>query len=149
MSPIRRLLFAVSLSGLAAIVFLIPGCGGHASDPFSYVKVSGKLTYEDGTLIPGDVWVVFNSESEGIGRASPHPGMGRVNRNTGEFSNVTSHTANDGIVIGKHKVQVTDGNKAPLPKNVLAPEYSKANTTPLEVDTDHLPFILKVPKPKD
>ena len=50
-----------ALAGLLGLL-LIAGCGG-SKDPFSYVKVKGKVTYADGSLIPAQrIKLTFNSE---------------------------------------------------------------------------------------
>ena len=119
-------------------------------DPFSYVKVSGKVTYEDGTPIPSpDVLVRFYSETEAIGNKQPRPGWSMVDKKTGEFGCPTSHTAFDGLVRGKHKVTFTGtSGVSPLPASLVPPEYGDPKKTPLEVDTDNPDsFILKVRKP--
>ena len=74
--------------------------------------------------------------------------MTTVEPATGEFHEVTSHKFNDGLVRGKHKVTLTDESHKPLPARVVPPEYSDPATTPLEVDTDQQPFVLKVRKPR-
>ena len=39
------------LAAVGGFLFLAPGC--EKSDPFTYVKVSGSVTYEDGSALPG------------------------------------------------------------------------------------------------
>ena len=127
---------------------LLAGCG--SGDPFSYVKVSGKLTYDDGSLIRHEgVVLTFVPLSEALGANTfPQPGIARPDPATGEFHEVTSHTYNDGLVRGKHKVLVADPTHRPLPASVVPPEYADPDKTPLLVDTAEQPFVLKVRKPK-
>ena len=77
----------------------------------------------------------------------PRPGEVGVDVRTGKFGNPTSHKSNDGLVSGKHKVTITTRNHAPLPANLIPPEYADYKNTPLEVDTAQQPFELKVRKP--
>ena len=133
---------------LALCVLLFTGCSGNG-DPFSYVRVTGKVTYEDGSVIPANLILLgFISEAEVVGNAHPRMGTVIVDSKTGEFHDVTSHTPRDGLVRGKHKVTVAGEDHHPLPSNIVPPEYADPKKTPLEIDTDHLPLIIKVPKPQ-
>ena len=82
----------------AFIILFLAGCGG--GDPFSYVKVSGKVTYEDGSLIPVEsLELTFFPQSGPIDpKTYPRPGLAGVDKATGTFSFVTSHKAGDGLV---------------------------------------------------
>jgi hypothetical protein len=132
---------------VVALNLLLAGCG--SSDPFSYVQVSGKLAYEDGTLIPSnEIVLTFYPQASPIDAKSyPRPGMVVVDK-TGAFSRVTSHLAGDGLVRGKHKVTLTNALRQPLSSAIIPPEYADLSKTPLEVDTTVQPFELKVKKPK-
>jgi hypothetical protein len=137
------------LLGWTAFLALISGCGGHSDDPFSYVKVSGKVTYKDGTPLGKGITLLFIPETADIGKAHPRQGETvRVDPNTGEFSDVSSYRPLDGVVRGKHKVVITGGNHSKLSPSVLDPKYHDAKTTPLEFDTDQLPWNITVEKPK-
>ncbi len=124
------------------VCLLSAGCG--SSDPFDYIKASGKISYEDGTPIPGGLRLVFVSQDvAAVGNAHPRQGMANADAN-GNFDSVTSHKFGDGLVPGKHKVFVAaeQGSKPRVPK-----EYMSELTTPLIVDTANLPLDIKVPKP--
>ena len=129
---------------LAAV---LSGCG---SEPFAYAPVSGKVTYEDGSLIPTDAMVLkFQSQTPPIdSKTYPRPGIALVDGATGDFCGATTHNHNDGLVRGKHKVTVVAGNNMPLPPSVVPPEYSNPAQTPLQVDTAVQPFALRIRKPK-
>jgi len=121
------------------------GCGSNA--PFDYVPVAGKLTYEDGSLIPASGIVLeFMTLDVGPNKEShPRPGSSKLNKQ-GEFTCATSYKYGDGLVPGKHKVAIyyaTDKKgKLLIPK-----EYTHIATTPLTIDTGETPFDIKVPKP--
>ncbi len=137
------------IAGLPVLsLLLLAGCSGN-NDPFSYVKVYGKVTYDDGSLIPAkeiDIW--FFPETKGPSHAmTPRSGSALVDVKTGEFKNVTSHTFGDGLVRGKHKVLVLGPSRSNLPTSIVPAECGELSDTELEVDTDHLPFDIKVPKP--
>lgn len=127
---------------------LLGGCSG---DPFAYVQVAGKVTYDDGTPIPAEPLVLtfFPQAAALDAKTFPRPGMGVADPQTGEFKSITSHKAGDGLVRGKHKVTLTNLGRAPLPASVVPPEYADPATTPLEVDTAvPASFTLTVHKPK-
>jgi hypothetical protein len=141
----RRLAY-VTACAMACSLTLLASC--NRGDPFSYVRVSGKVTYEDGSLIPAGVLLTFYPQGGDIdAKTHPRPGETAVNQATGEFHSVTSHKLNDGLVRGKHKVTLRDGWHRPLPPNIVPEEYSDFSRTPLEVDTADRPFHLRVKKP--
>jgi hypothetical protein len=129
---------------LLAMCTVALGCG--SGGPFDYVEVSGTITYDDGTPIPGGCRLVFTAQDvAAVGNAHPRPGMAKTNAE-GVFDCVTSYKHCDGLIPGKHKVTVQstaerDGEP------VVPKEYASALTTPLVVDTADAPFQIKVPKP--
>jgi hypothetical protein len=129
---------------LPFLACLAIGCG--SGSPFDYEKVSGKVTYEDGTLIPGATRLQFIAQdAPAVEGASPRPAVANVNPQ-GEFDCATSYKYGDGLIPGKHKVAIDSGGdptkKVPVPKEYLSP-----STTPLIVDTADAPLEIKVPKP--
>lgn len=125
------------------------GCGN--PDPFGYVNASGKVTYDDGSVIPAArIEVHFIPQGGAIDeKTHPRPGLAYPNVADGTFDDVTSYKPGDGIVRGKHKVLVrtfdASGNEIPLvPKT-----YTDEATTPLEVDTaqESPPYAFSVAKP--
>ena len=138
---------ACGLILLAASAVL--GCGGDG-DPFSYVRVTGKVTYEDGSLIPAQELILnFVSETPPLdAKTYPRAGMVPVDPATGKFGVPSTHKANDGVVRGKHKVTITTVNQQPLSPKLVPKEYADDKTTPLEVDTAQPFFELKVRKPQ-
>ncbi len=128
---------------LALLTFTLTFCGCGSSE---YVKISGRVTYEDGSLIPGErIELVFypgevvRTESVADGsKKSPRPGRAAVNSGDGTFDTVTTLRYGDGIMPGKYRVVVQGGG---IPR-----EYTSASTTPLIVDTKDSPFTLLVKK---
>jgi hypothetical protein len=132
----------------APALFLALIClGCNDGNPFSYVPVSGRLTYDDGTPIPaGGIRLSFEAiDAQPVNGAFPRPGEAEVD-SQGNFSKATSYKYGDGLLPGKHKVAIyyaTDKEgKLLIPK-----EYSHASTSPLVADTDNLPLEIKVPRP--
>jgi hypothetical protein len=119
---------------------VVPGCGG--SVPFDIVPVSGKVTYEDGSLIPASsMLVTFNPIRTGEkSKVAPPGGQTNVNVQDGTFSSVSSHRANDGLAVGKHKVVIVSFKKGPQggssPSADVPAIYRKESSTPLEVDVN-------------
>jgi hypothetical protein len=122
------------------------GCG--SGSPFDYVKVNGKVTYDDGSPIPnGGLRIRFAPvDPPKVENAVPRPAYAKFNEK-GDFDSVTSYKYGDGLIPGKHKVAIeaADGptNKLAVPK-----EYTSISTTPLVIDTADSPLDIKVPKPK-
>jgi hypothetical protein len=126
------------------------GCG--AREPFDYVKVSGTVTYEDGSLIPGErVVVMFLPQMKALNPTTyPRPGIAEVDVRTGRFECVTSHKYCDGVVPGEHKILVeamTSVHKPLLGPPAVPAEYRAADRTPLLVDSRDSPFHLLIRKP--
>jgi hypothetical protein len=120
------------------------GCG--SGSPFKYVRVSGKVTYEDGTPIPAGCSLVFIAQdTAAVGNAYPRPGRATVDAE-GKFDCVTSYKYGDGLVPGKHKVVIQTAAERDT-KLVVPKEYASDNT-PLIIDTADAPLEIKVPKPK-
>ena len=127
---------------------LLAGCG--SPEPFELVKVSGRITYEDGTLIPAEgnyVRLTFYPQTPPLDpRTHPRPGIAEVNLQDGTFSIATTRRWGDGLTSGKHKVVVSTDVLQVVPKGV-PPEYNDPDRTPLVVDTANQPFELKIRKP--
>jgi hypothetical protein len=136
-------------------VYLV-GCGwmlafavlaGCNKEPFSQVRASGKVVYEDGTPIPVDKLMLkfYPEAGPKDAKTYPRPGSAIVDKATGSFDAVTTHKYGDGLVAGKHKV--TLWSPSGVPKSAVPPEYCNLDRTPLEVDTANVPFELKIKKP--
>ncbi len=144
----RRVLWLVILVLVATSV----GCG--AREPFDYVKVSGTVTYDDGSLIPGERLVVtFLPQMKAPNATTyPRPGIAEVDVNTGKFECVTSHKYGDGVVPGEHKILVESiGSieRSLLASGAVPAEYRSADKTPLRVDARDSPFHFAIRKPSD
>lgn len=113
---------------------LLAGCGG--SEPFKLVPVSGKVTYEDGSLIPAKrIVVIFAPQVEAAGsKTHPRQGQAEVNVADGTFSYATTRLAGDGATVGPNKVLVTSYDDRENPTNHVPAIYRSPETTPLKVD---------------
>ena len=134
----------------ATLLAVITTAGCNSDMPFDLVPVHGKVTYEDGSLIPADsILVNFNPISSGPkAKIAPPGGQTSVNVQDGTFSAVSSHRANDGLAVGRHKVVIvafkkgTGGN--PAPSNVVPAIYRNESTTPLEIEVDSPNQVLEL-----
>jgi hypothetical protein len=134
---------------LPAVLCLLTLSGCWSSEPFAYVKVHGKVSYEDGSLIPVDPLLLdfYPLDNTPKGKDYPRPGSAVVDKASGKFDSVSSHRSGDGLAVGKYKVTLRTMGPVPMLPSVMPPEYGYMNRTPLEVDTANSPFELKVRKP--
>ena len=127
---------------VAAIAPLIAGCGG-TSSPFTFVPVTGKVTYEDGSPIPGGGFrIYFHSLEPPKDGMHVRPGIGSTAAD-GTFKDITSYKFADGLAYGKYKVSLaTDATKVPK-------DYTTPDKTPLTIEVTESGQVLdiKVPKP--
>ena len=137
------------------VVALAPCLAGCSSEPFSYVPVKGKVTYSDGTLIPGDQitlrFVPEQMQTKGKDVA-PAP-TGDVNVKDGTFAGVTTHQYLDGAMVGKYRVTINVMKNTPQgqqPNGAVPARYQSPETTPLTADVtgknDELTFLVDKPK---
>jgi hypothetical protein len=126
----------------------ISGCG--RSQPYPVEKVSGKITYEDGSLIPAQrLRLIFVPQTPAVDpKIPPHDGTVEVIVKTGEFKFVNTYGFQDGIIKGEHKVWlqcIVGGSQS---RKLVPKEYASADKTPIRVKSSDSPFVLKVPKPR-
>ena len=127
----------------------LSGCG--SGNPYSYVKVTGKVTYADGSKIPAPrVHLTFIAENPPVidEKTFAKNGSTDVTSADGTFDYVTSKDYGDGLLPGKHKVMVQALDDREQPLDALIPlKYRDKGTTPIEVDTANLPLVILVDKP--
>lgn len=135
----HRIMMILALGGL-----MLAGCN---NEPFDYVKVKGKVTYEDGSVIPADsIELWFASTAPPVDENThPRPAKAGVNIADGTFGKITSHKPGDGVVKGEHKVAIFAYKNGQI-SNLIPKEYTNARTTPLLVDTKDAPWEIKVKK---
>ena len=123
MNTCSNVRFSSALIAGLSIIASVSGCG--SSVPFDFVPVHGKVTYEDGSRIDADsILVTFNPiVSEEKGKTVPPGGQTNVNVQDGTFSAVSSHRANDGVAVGRHKVVIVSFKKGPMGSRPPAQRY--------------------------
>ena len=137
-----NLLFAL------ALIFALAGCSG---EPFKHVQVSGKVTYEDGTVIPVSVMeLTFQPQAAAVdAQTHPRPGHADVDVATGEFARATTRKPGDGLVAGRHKVKITAYDDTQQISRAIPAEYTDISTTPIELDTGDQPWNITIKRPSD
>ena len=137
---IERTSWVVTSGSCLAVI----GCG--SGTPYPKVIVSGSVLYEDGTQIPAEsIMIRFDSREPKIdAKTHPRPGMATTGPD-GTFDVVTTNKYADGIIRGKHKVQLSATDEQG--KRLIPAVYSSFETTPIEVDSSEAPFEFLVPRP--
>ncbi len=130
---------------LAIGVALLAGCG--SDGPFEYVPVHGKVTFEDGAVIPaGSIVLQFKAiDAKPVGEMTPRIAEAQVD-GQGVFTCATSYKYGDGLIPGKHKVAIQYANDA-KGKLLVPQDCTSLATTPLVIDTGEGEIEIKAPRP--
>ncbi len=141
-------LLGVFFGPAVATLLVLTGCG--SDSPFPMTQVTGTVTYDDGTLIPGDrVTVTFVPQTAPLDkRTHPRSGFAVVDPQTGELDVVTTVKYGDGIIRGKHKVFVVSVDMRDRELPVVPFPYNSSQETPVEIDTEEGPIKIEIPRPK-
>jgi hypothetical protein len=153
--PVATCCHVLALLCAACFLVSLTGCG--SGEPFGYVNVPGKITYDDGSPIQAPhlklVFIPVNPPPSPDPKMSAPKAKADVNSKehpdgTIPADEITSHNFGDGLLPGKHKVQIIpfDDKDQMLP-GIIPDEYRDAKTTPVEVDTASGELIIKVKKP--
>ncbi len=128
---------------------LVAGCG--EKSPYTVVPVSGKVTYDDGTPIPGtDIQIVFVPQAQPINpKEYPRRAYGTVSRSDGRFDQMTTNQFGDGVTVGPQKVMVISLNEQGKPSGAVPAQYADPVETPLTADVTSggSPYAFQVAKP--
>ncbi len=140
--------WALRAVGLGLLTVTIAGCGG--GEPFSQVPVTGKVTYEDGSLIPAAmISITFAPQVPSVDRKThPRPAMAEVNVADGTFKDVTSRKFGDGATVGPNKVLIVSYDQNQNQTNAVPAVYRLLDSTPMtvEISPDNTHLELKVRK---
>ncbi len=143
--------FSCRFAAATMLVFtgmVLTGCGSDA--PFPMAQVAGTVTYDDGSLIPGDrITVTFMPQTPPIDKKThPRSGYAVLDTKTGKFELATTSKYGDGLIRGKHKVIVVAVDKRDAQLPVVPFPYFSSKDTTLEIDTADSPFKIEIPRPK-
>lgn len=145
----RAGLFAAGIGIVAAGLFYL----GQTRETFPYPveRVSGLVSYRDGSLLPADVLqLTFYPQAAPLNsRTHPRAGSALVDRKTGRFEAATTFRPSDGLIRGKHKVTIHLPGRLPLPPEIAGAEYGDSSRTPLEIDTAVPPLAIVIEKPDE
>jgi hypothetical protein len=133
---------------LAVATLLLAGCGG-TGNPFDSVPVSGKVSYEDGSLIPVQgIKIYFHCLEPPKDGMHPRPATVGVGPD-GTFKDVTTYKYADGLVLGRHKVSLVCQEGGTLTTKIPK-DYALPAKTPLVIEvTESGQFLeIKIPKPE-
>ena len=125
---------------------------GCRDNPYDVVRITGTLTYEDGSLIPGEmITLMLVSQAEALDRTThPRTGRGQVRVEDGSFIGISTYDYGDGVILGKHKVVLRALGPNESPSDAIPPEYTDATTTPLSIEVgQQRHFDLKIRKPTE
>jgi hypothetical protein len=146
MCAIQRSLYVGSGRPFAFAFVLVLAVAGGCKP--SCVPVSGKVTYDDGTLIPADkIKLFFQDNRPEDPKVHPQSGMAEIDVKTGVFKSASTFAHNDGILKGEHKVIILCFVGGQTATDLVGPEYADAKKTPLTLDSSQSPFDIKVRKP--
>ena len=109
--------------------------GCRSKEPFSFVPVTGKITYSDKTPIPADEIMVRLVPLEPARNGTDVAGAatGYADGKSGVFDGVTTHKPNDGVVPGRYRVMVVP-MKDHEPNKALAAKYFSPTESPLVIE---------------
>jgi hypothetical protein len=133
---------------LGIATLLVAGCSANRS-PYEIVQRAGRITYEDGSPIPGEIIVKFLPQRAAINaKEHPKPATAEVGAD-GQFLSLTTWKYNDGIIPGKHKVVVLSAPNSPAAAQAVDREYGSEETTPLTIEVldDSAPIDIKISRP--
>lgn len=128
------------LLGILLAFTLAVGCGSNQLQ--DYVPVSGKVTYEDGSLIDAQyITVTFLPLATTADPERPlRPSMAEVNVADGTFAGATTRTPDDGIMTGKHRVVIKACDELMNLVPGFPRKYADEADSPLEADSSNSPF---------
>jgi len=149
-SLLRRLPWASVLAAAMTAVCLAVGSIAYAEPPLA--PVSGKVTYDDDSLIPGArIQLVFIPLGQvPQGQSAPRPSIADVDVENGGFKSMSTYRQGDGASVGHHRVMVTVlGPDAKLNGAVPA-VFSDPATTPLRIEVENRRnwIHFQLPKPE-
>lgn len=149
--PLRSIPQGISLSFLLVLAALSLAAGCGQGNPYGLVPITAKVTYDDGSVISGEiVEVTFYPQAAPLdAKTYPRPATATVNPSDGQVQGITTITTGDGVPLGKQKVTITSINGAGQPTGAIPPAYADAEQTPLEIDvtSPNQHFDLRVAKP--
>ena len=118
-------------AGLFLAILLLCGCGGGGP---RMGKVTGKVTYDDGSVPQGGI-AVIRFEVAPDSTTEKRKAADSDIKEDGSYA-ITTMKPGDGAYYGKYKVVFTVLNSYRDGKSLIDPKYTRADTTPYECVVD-------------
>lgn len=146
--PMRQPRFATVRLAVMILVLVVTtnlllagGLGYGEIEPFDIVRVTGRVTFDDGTPIPvGRIMVMFESQVAPIDKKThPRPGFAEIDVTDGTFTRATTHRFSDGLIVGPHRVRAWsyDGDFNEIPLAIVPSEIE------IGEDATELEFVVR------
>jgi hypothetical protein len=139
--------YVVTAIAVLAVAGAASGCRKGYQAPT--IHVSGKVTYEDGSLVPANRMVVsFLTPQKLIEENYPPAATGQVDTRDGTFSELTTWEAGDGVIAGPHEVEVVRFGDEKDPGGIKAIDYRGGRVWPnkVEVTPEKTEFHITIPR---
>lgn len=122
-------------AALAAGAALFSGCGKPERLPT--IPVSGKVTYEDGSLVPANgMELRLLTPQKLIDEGYPVAATARIDTRDGKFTEATTWEHGDGVMAGEHEVEVVRTGDEKDPGGIQAKAYRGDRVWPKKVSVD-------------
>jgi hypothetical protein len=113
--------------------------------------VSGKLTYDDGSPVPGARIQVVFLPLVPEGQTSPRdkPSIADISPETGEFKFTSTYEEGDGATVGLHRIMLTVLGPDGKLNGAVPRVFSDPKTTPLKIEIENRKnwIHFQVPRP--
>ena len=128
-----------SLIFLAGGLFVLgptSGCGG--GNPYKTVPVSGKVTFDDGSLIEApELTILFKPQVKNVdAKTYARDGSATVKVSDGTFSCATTYDYGDGLIPGEHKVAVQPMKDGVPARGIVPDRYLDVETSPIVITVE-------------
>ncbi len=130
----RQGVLLISALCAALLMSAMCGCGGAPAGGYPVVPVSGKVTWDDGTIIANpEMRLEFLPQVERIDKKTyPRNGTATIDAADGTFTSATTDASGDGLIVGKHLVKLTaflaDGSEERLAVSPAEIEVGSGST---------------------
>ena len=141
---------ARTLAGLVAILVALAPCGCKRVAQAPTIPVSGKVTYEDGSLVPANqIELRFLTQPE-LAQEKDYPAAAtaRVDTRDGTFKEMTTWQHGDGVIAGQYAVEAIRYGDEENPGGYEARSYRGERVWPAKVTVapDKTEFHITIPK---
>ena len=138
-------------AAIAALLVAVSAGGCKRSAQAPMIAVSGKVTYEDGSLVPANqLELRFRTTQPELFQEKDYPATAtaRVDTRDGTFREMTTWQHGDGVIAGEYEVEVTRHGNEQDPGGFEAEMYRGDRVWPSKVTVapDKTEFEIAIPK---